>query len=261
MAGLETIFLGSITARILHGVSAEQAGWLVQALLRWVLDKEEPAAEDIPPEYLGSWIAIHDESVNIASVRKHRQYAGLLGAQATNEKTGKTAKSGKGSAKGGKDAAKGGKESAKPDTEAAKAGFARVRIDRDREEEVYRFGSTDPNPKRAGARGGFAASASASASDSVDSSINFFVIPDSELVPAALKLVHEENSARMKGRLGKFRRMFGAKALREELTTFAAELAAGEIPANLGATLNARLSALETVGSLPPVAGGEGGGA
>lgn len=37
MAGLETIFLGSITARILHGVSAEQAGWLVQALLRWVL--------------------------------------------------------------------------------------------------------------------------------------------------------------------------------------------------------------------------------
>jgi hypothetical protein len=92
--------------------------------------------------------------------------------------------------------------------------------------------------------------ASASASDSASGKIDlsffdWYVRPDRELVPAALALIGEEGNARMRGRLGKAKRLLGVGAFREELATFAAELRAGEVPANPGATLNARLSAKE----------------
>ena len=51
----------------------------------------------------------------------------------------------------------------------------------------------------------------------------------------------------MAGRLRKARRILGLPAFREVLATFDSELRAGEVPANKGATLNARLSAREAM--------------
>ena len=61
-------------------------------------------------------------------------------------------------------------------------------------------------------------------------------------------IIGEEGNARMAGRLRKARRILGLPAFREELATFDSELRAGEVPANKGATLNARLSAREALG-------------
>ena len=61
----QTAFLGDLTVKILHGVPVEQAGWLIKALVVWIEDKREPTCDEIPPECLGAWIAIRDESVRI----------------------------------------------------------------------------------------------------------------------------------------------------------------------------------------------------
>jgi hypothetical protein len=95
-------------------------------------------------------------------------------------------------------------------------------------------------------RAGKPASASASASGKIDLDFfDWYVRPDKELVPAALELIGEQGNARMAGRLRKARRILGLPAFREVLATFDAEIRAGEVPANPGATLNARLSARE----------------
>lgn len=87
-------------------------------------------------------------------------------------------------------------------------------------------------------------SASASAFTDLDS-FDWFTLPERALVERALALIGEEGNARMAGRLRKARRILGLPAFRELLATFDAELRAGEVPANKGATLNARLSARE----------------
>lgn len=90
------------------------------------------------------------------------------------------------------------------------------------------------------------ASASDSASVFTDlDSFDWYTLPERALVDRALALIGEEGNARMAGRLRKARRILGLPAFRELLATFDSELRAGEVPANKGATLNARLSALE----------------
>lgn len=89
-------------------------------------------------------------------------------------------------------------------------------------------------------------SASASAFTDLDS-FDWFTLPERALVERALALIGEEGNARMAGRLRKARRILGLPAFRELLATFDAELRAGEVPANKGATLNARLSAREAM--------------
>lgn len=111
-----------------------------------------------------------------------------------------------------------------------------VETEEKRVEEIY----SEPNPN---AR---ATSASASASVFTDlDSLDWFTLPERALVDRALALIGEEGNARMAGRLRKARRILGLPAFREVLATFDSELRAGEVPANKGATLNARLSARE----------------
>jgi hypothetical protein len=76
-------------------------------------------------------------------------------------------------------------------------------------------------------------------------SLDWFTLSDRALVDRALAIIGEEGNARMAGRLRKARRILGLPAFRELLATFDSELRAGEVPANKGATLNARLSARE----------------
>ena len=78
---LKTAFLGFTTLRILNGVPAEQAGWIIKALTRWILDKQEPNLAEIPPECIGSWIAIREESVNIADRKKELAAFGRSGGR------------------------------------------------------------------------------------------------------------------------------------------------------------------------------------
>ena len=69
-AKIEAAFLGWQTVRILAGVPGPQAAWLIKAVCAWILEDREPADEDIPDECIGSWIAIHDESVRIHEARQ-----------------------------------------------------------------------------------------------------------------------------------------------------------------------------------------------
>lgn len=98
-------------------------------------------------------------------------------------------------------------------------------------------------PPPAPAEGDAMSAFSASVSDSVDTSSNFFVMPEGNLIAAALKLVGEESSAFMRNVLRRRMRQMGVAEFRDVLGTYEAELRAGEHPDNLGRCLNAKLSA------------------
>lgn len=65
------------------------------------------------------------------------------------------------------------------------------------------------------------------------------------VVPATLRLIDEAGNKAMHTRLGKAWRRLGDQRFREIVHSFAAELEAGEVPDNLGAALNARLTKAE----------------
>ena len=217
----KTAFLGEQTVRILLGVPLSQAGWLIHALCDWIENDREPTRDETPDDCVGAWIAIHDESVRIHESRKVLRDNGLLG--------GRPPKGTKGEPKGNQS-----------ETKVEPNGNQDIEGDEDEEKEkVY----SEPNPK---AR---ATSVSDSASVFTDlDSFDWFTLPERALVERALALIGEEGNARMAGRLRKARRILGLPAFRELLATFDSELRAGEVPANKGATLNARLSAREALG-------------
>lgn len=216
----KTAFLGEQTVRILLGVPLSQAGWLIHALCDWIENDREPTRDETPDDCVGAWIAIHDESVRIHESRKVLRDNGLLGGRPPKETKGKPK----------------GNQS---ETKVEPNGNQDIEGDEDEEKEkVY----SEPNPK---AR---ATSASASASVFTDlDSFDWYTLPERALVERALALIGEEGNARMAGRLRKARRILGLPAFRELLATFDSELRAGEVPANKGATLNARLSAREAM--------------
>ena len=72
MNHLETAFLGSITLKLLHDLPVAQAGWLIHALAIWIVDGVEPEIGKVPSKYLGSWLAVREESINIHNARKAR---------------------------------------------------------------------------------------------------------------------------------------------------------------------------------------------
>jgi len=218
----KTAFLGEQTVRILLGVPLLQAGWLIHALCDWIENDREPAREETPDDCIGSWIAIHDESVRIHESRKVLRDNGLLGGRPPKETKGKP-------------------NGNQTETKREANGNQDREEEKEKERDIIR---NESETERAGKPA--SASASASASGKIDLSFfDWFTRPDKELVPAALELIGEQGNARMRGRLGKAKRVLGLAAFREELATFAAELRAGEVPANPGATLNARLSAKE----------------
>ena len=214
----KTAFLGEQTVRILLGVPLSQAGWLIHALCDWIENDREPTREETPDDCVGAWIAIHDESVRIHESRKVLRDNGLLGGRPPKET--------KGEPKGNQSETKGDPN-----------GNQDIEGDEDEEKEkIY----SEPNPN----------ARATSVSDSVFTdldSFDWFTLPERSLVERALALIGEEGNARMAGRLRKARRILGLPAFRELLATFDSELRAGEVPANKGATLNARLSAREAM--------------
>ena len=74
---------------------------------------------------------------------------------------------------------------------------------------------------------------------------DFLHVAPMAVVPATLRLIDEAGNKAMHTRLGKAWRRLGDQRFREIVHSFAAELEAGEIPDNLGAALNARLTKAE----------------
>jgi hypothetical protein len=194
-------------------------GVLVKAILAWALRDELP--QNLPDELRGRWAVIEDESITMHDLRDKRSEAGRRGGEANRKQTEATAK---------QNEANGSKAEQTPSKPNQKE------KEKETEKEIY----SEPNPN---AR---ATSVSDSASVFTDlDSLDWFTLPERALVDRALALIGEEGNARMAGRLRKARRILGLPAFREVLATFDSELRAGEVPANKGATLNARLSARE----------------
>ena len=213
----KTAFLGEQTVRILLGVPLSQAGWLIHALCDWIENDREPTRDETPDDCVGAWIAIHDESVRIHESRKQQADAGQAGGKRTQANAKRT------------------------ESEREANGNQEKEGDEDEDKE--------PILRTESEVAGKPASASASASVFTDlDSFDWFTLPERALVDRALALIGEEGNARMAGRLRKARRILGLPAFREVLATFDSELRAGEVPANKGATLNARLSAREAMG-------------
>lgn len=217
---IQTAYLGAFTVAALDAAPDTEAAWLVHALCAWILRDELPA--EIPPSCASAWAVIRSESEAIHAAKKQ------------------DAENGKG----------GGRPPKKPketQTEPKETQTAKTEPNRNQEREEEKEKERDILRNESETeRAGKPASASDSVSGKIDLDFfDWYVRPDRELVPAALALIGEQGNARMRGRLGKAKRLLGVSAFREELATFAAELRAGEVPANPGATLNARLSAKE----------------
>ena len=93
-AKLETAFLGGITMKILAEMPQADAGWLIQALLAWILEDKLPDDDDIPESCFGAWIAIREESIAIDDQRKARSEAGRVAGTASANERKRTATNG-----------------------------------------------------------------------------------------------------------------------------------------------------------------------
>jgi hypothetical protein len=216
------VYIGRTSARMLDAEPPDIVGVLVKAILAWALRDELP--QNLPDELRGRWAVIEDESITMHDLRDKRSEAGRRGGEANRKQTEANAK---------QNEANGSKTEQTPSKQNQK--------EKEKETEKEIFSEPNPNARET------SASASASVFTDLDS-LDWFTLPERALVDRALALIGEEGNARMAGRLRKARRILGLPAFREVLATFDSELRAGEVPANKGATLNARLSALEALG-------------
>ena len=227
-AKIETAFLGSYTVAALDAAPDAEAAWLVHALCAWILRDELPT--EIPPSYASAWAVIRSESETIHERMKESADARTEAARIAAEA--------RWNANASERIRKNANASERIPTECAAMP--------EREKEMKK--EKDSILRTESEVAGKPASASASASVFTDlDSFDWFTLPERALVERALALIGEEGNARMAGRLRKARRLLGAQAFREVLATFDSELRAGEVPANKGATLNARLSAREAM--------------
>lgn len=228
-AKIETAFLGSYTVAALDAAPDAEAAWLVHALCAWILRDELPT--EIPPAYASAWAVIRSESETIHERMKESADARTEAARIAAEA--------RWSANASERIRKNANASERIPTECA------AMLEREKEMKKEKGSILRTESEVAGKP----ASASASASVFTDlDSLDWFTLPERALVDRALALIGEEGNARMAGRLRKARRILGLPAFREVLATFDSELRAGEVPANKGATLNARLSAREALG-------------
>ena len=227
-AKIETAFLGSYTVAALDAAPDAEAAWLVHALCAWILRDELPT--EIPPSYASAWAVIRSESETIHERMKESADARTEAARIAAEA--------RWNANASERIRKNANASERIPTECA------AMLEREKEMKKEKDSILRTESEVAGKP----ASASASASVFTDlDSLDWFTLPERALVDRALALIGEEGNARMAGRLRKARRILGLPAFREVLATFDSELRAGEVPANKGATLNARLSAREAM--------------
>jgi hypothetical protein len=107
---LETSFLGEQTVAILLGVPQKQAGWLIHALCDWIVNDREPDRDKIPAACIGSWIAIHDESVRIHNVLADYREKGERGGRQRAENRTESEREANGKQMASKRQAKGNKD-------------------------------------------------------------------------------------------------------------------------------------------------------
>lgn len=227
-AKIETAFLGSYTVAALDAAPDAEAAWLVHALCAWILRDELPT--EIPPSYASAWAVIRSESETIHERMKESADARTEAARIAAEA--------RWNANASERIRKNANASERIPTECA------AMLEREKEMKKEKDSILRTESEVAGKP----ASASASASVFTDlDSFDWYTLPERALVERALALIGEEGNARMAGRLRKARRILGLPAFREVLATFDSELRAGEVPANKGATLNARLSAREAL--------------
>ena len=227
-AKIETAFLGSYTVAALDAAPDAEAAWLVHALCAWILRDELPT--EIPPSYASAWAVIRSESETIHERMKESADARTEAARIAAEA--------RWNANASERIRKNANASERIPTECA------AMLEREKEMKKEKDSILRTESEVAGKP----ASASASASVFTDlDSFDWFTLPERALVDRALALIGEEGNARMAGRLRKARRILGLPAFREVLATFDSELRAGEVPANKGATLNAKLSAREAM--------------
>ena len=227
-AKIETAFLGSYTVAALDAAPDAEAAWLVHALCAWILRDELPT--EIPPSYASAWAVIRSESETIHERMKESADARTEAARIAAEA--------RWNANASERIRKNANASERIPTECA------AMLEREKEMKKEKDSILRTESEVAGKP----ASASASASVFTDlDSFDWYTLPERALVERALALIGEEGNARMAGRLRKARRILGLPAFREVLATFDSELRAGEVPANKGATLNARLSAREAM--------------
>ena len=227
-AKIETAFLGSYTVAALDAAPDEEAAWLVHALCAWILRDELPT--EIPTAYASAWAVIRSESETIHERMKESADARTEAARVAAEA--------RWNANAPERIRKNANASERIPTECA------AMLEREKEMKTEK----EPILRTESEVAGKPASVSDSASVFADlDSFDWFTLPERALVERALALIGEEGNARMAGRLRKARRILGLPAFRELLATFDAELRAGEVPANKGATLNARLSASEAM--------------
>lgn len=226
-AKIETAFLGSYTVAALDAAPDAEAAWLVHALCAWILRDELP--KEIPPTYASAWAVIRSESETIHERMKES-------ADARTEAA-KIAAEARWNANASERIRKNANASERIQTQCV------AMPEREKEKEIEKDSILRNESEETRAT---SVSASDSVSEKIDlDSFDWFTLSDRDLVARALAMVGEEGNARMAGRLRKARRLLGLPAFREVLATFDAELRAGEVPANKGATLNAKLSARE----------------
>ena len=228
-AKIETAFLGSYTVAALDAAPDAEAAWLVHALCAWILRDELPT--EIPPSYASAWAVIRSESETIHERMKESADARTEAARIAAEA--------RWNANASERIRKNANASERIQTECV------AMLEREKEMKKEKDSILRTESEVAGKP----ASVSDSASVFTDlDSLDWYTLPERALVERALALIGEEGNALMAGRLRKARRILGLPAFRELLATFDSELRAGEVPANKGATLNARLSAREALG-------------
>ena len=222
---IQTAYLGAFTVAALDAAPDAEAAWLVHALCAWILRDELPS--EIPPAFASAWAVIRSESEAIHAAKAQ------------------DAENGKGGGRPPKKPKETQTEPKETQTGETETQHAKTETKREKEKETKIEKDSIIRTESENARK-VSASVSDSASVFTDlDSFDFFTLNDRELVARALEMVGESGNARMAGRLRKARRLLGLPAFREVLATFDSELRAGEVPANKGATLNARLTARE----------------
>lgn len=221
MSKLDTSYLGSITLRLFRDLPTDTAGWLVHALAVWISDGKQPDEADIPPECLGAWIAIREESITIHELRKARSDAGRVAGLASANENRRTATN--------------GNELQRTPTNG---NVARARIDEDEDNisSVNRRSSKEPLPRPSPS-----VDTSSIFSDDVLKRDHFDVWARRcrDPVTVALEVAGEGSDKRRV--FGSLLRSIGKERFIETCCTFRAEIAAGEEVGNRGAALVARL--------------------
>lgn len=225
----ELVFLGALTVKILRGVPPEVSGWLVHALLDWAEDGALP--ETIPPECLGAWIAIRDESERVCDARRQFVDAGRAGADKTN----------------GERAANARRTDSESAANGRRTNGERTANERQDEDEENKGENKPKNSEglescaRVREAGGPSSSTSLPSEDKrlLTSDFPRWAMAQKDAVTVALAAAGEGRDKRRV--YGSFVKKCGRALFLDIVCSFQAELAAGERPENPGAALVARL--------------------